>query len=40
MFLLGYVNGDYVGIGDKIVAMPLNGVLILIFSCVAGTLIG
>ena len=40
MFLLGYANGDYANIGDKLTAMPLAGVCVLGFSCVAGTLIG
>jgi hypothetical protein len=40
MFLLGYSNGDYNGISEKLTELPLNGVLILLFSCVAGTLIG
>ena len=40
MFLLGYSNGDYEGVYDKLVEMPANGVYILLFSCVAGTLIG
>jgi GDP-mannose transporter len=40
MFLLGYVNGDYENLGEKIAEMPGTGALILLFSCVAGTLIG
>ena len=40
MFLLGYSNGDYEDVYEKLVEMPANGVLILIFSCIAGTLIG
>lgn len=40
MFLLGYMNGDYVGIADKLVAMPATGMGILLFSCFAGTMIG
>lgn len=40
MFLLGYVNGDYENIGEKLAEMPANGAMILLFSCVAGTLIG
>jgi hypothetical protein len=40
MFLLGYVNGDYENISEKLVEIPANGVLLLLFSCVAGTLIG
>ena len=40
MFLLGYCNGDYVDIYSKMSESPANGVMILLFSCVAGTLIG
>jgi GDP-mannose transporter len=40
MFLLGYVNGDYENLGEKIAEMPGTGAMILLFSCVAGTLIG
>lgn len=40
MFLLGYCNGDYENIGEKLSEIPANGVLVLIFSCIAGTLIG
>jgi drug/metabolite transporter (DMT)-like permease len=40
MFLLGYVAGDYDNIGEKLSEMPANGAMILLFSCVAGTLIG
>lgn len=40
MFLLGYSAGDFDEIGERLLEMPANGVLILIFSCVAGTLIG
>jgi drug/metabolite transporter (DMT)-like permease len=40
MFLMGYVNGDYENAWTKIVEMPANGMMILIFSCVAGTMIG
>jgi GDP-mannose transporter len=40
MFLLGYCNGDYENIGIKLSEIPANGVMILLFSCVAGTLIG
>lgn len=40
MFMLGYMNGDYENIGEKIAEMPGTGALILLFSCVAGTLIG
>jgi GDP-mannose transporter len=40
MFLIGYFNGDYENIGEKLSEVPANGVMILLFSCVAGTLIG
>ena len=40
MFTLGYTAGDYDGVTEKLLEMPLNGVLVLLFSCVTGTLIG
>ena len=40
MFLIGYFNGDYVNISEKLSEVPANGMMILIFSCIAGTLIG
>ena len=40
MFLLGYLNGDYVGIDEKMSELPANGALILLLTCVTGTLIG
>eukprot|EP00605_Chrysophyceae_sp_TOSAG23-4_P002860 GSChrysophyteH1.ASY1.ANO1.3150.1 assembled CDS len=40
MYLLGYANGDYENIGQQLAEIPVNGMSILIFSCVAGTLIG
>jgi drug/metabolite transporter (DMT)-like permease len=40
MFLLGYINGDYENISEKLEEMPANGVMILLFSCITGTLIG
>jgi GDP-mannose transporter len=40
MFLLGYINGDYENVGEKIAEIPANGVLVLLFTCLAGTLIG
>ena len=40
MFLLGYCNGDYVDVGAKLAAVSFTGNMILLFSCVAGTLIG
>jgi GDP-mannose transporter len=40
MFLLGYGNGDYENIVETVSEIPVNGMSILIFSCIAGTLIG
>jgi GDP-mannose transporter len=40
MFLLGYVNGDYENISEKLSELPANGALVLLFTCVTGTLIG
>lgn len=40
MFAIGYFNGDYENIGEKLAELPANGALLLLFSCVAGTLIG
>jgi GDP-mannose transporter len=40
MFLLGYLNGDYEGIQTKMADIPPNGMMVLLFSCVAGTMIG
>ena len=40
MFLLGHANGDFDGIGTKVVGLSMSGILVLLFSCVAGTLIG
>lgn len=40
MFLLGYLAGDYEGVQEKLMEIPANGMMILIFSCIAGTLIG
>jgi GDP-mannose transporter len=40
MFLLGYINSDYSDVTTKLYELPTNGVLVLIFSCIAGTLIG
>lgn len=40
MFLLGYFNGDYEDISTKLEELPANGAMILIFSCIVGTLIG
>ena len=40
MFTLGYINGDYDNIGEKLQELPANGAMLLLFSCIAGTLIG
>ena len=40
MFLLGYLNGDYVGVDEIISKIPLYGAMVLLFTCVTGTLIG
>lgn len=40
MFLLGYTAGDYEGIYEKLVELPANGVVVLLFSCLTGCLIG
>jgi hypothetical protein len=40
MFTLGYINGDYYNIGEKLQELPANGAMLLLFSCIAGTLIG
>lgn len=40
MFLLGYVYGDFEDIGTKLSEIPANGMMVLLFSCVAGTVIG
>ena len=40
MFFLGYSAGDFDDVGEKLLEMPANGIMILLFSCVAGTLIG
>ena len=40
MFMLGYVNGDYENIYEKLAAISPTGVMILLFSCIVGTLIG
>jgi GDP-mannose transporter len=40
MFMLGYMNGDYENVVEKLAGMSLVGVLILAFSCIVGTLIG
>lgn len=40
MFLLGYFNGDYENISEKMAELPANGAMIILFSCIVGTLIG
>jgi hypothetical protein len=40
MFLLGYSAGDFDNISTALVEIPANGWMIIIFSCVGGTLIG
>ena len=40
MLLLGYVNGDYENIVEKLAGISITGVVILGFSCIVGTLIG
>ena len=40
MFLIGYTKGDYHGIHTKLLALSPNGMLVIAFSCVVGTLIG
>ena len=40
MFLLGYFAGDFDNAYVKLQEVPANGILILLFSCVAGTMIG
>ncbi len=40
MFLLGWFNGDYENISEKLSELPANGAMIILFSCVVGTLIG
>lgn len=40
MFLLGYANGDYENIYYKLINVSNEGVLVLVFSSIVGTLIG
>lgn len=40
MFLLGYFNGDFENVSEKLYEIPANGVMVLLFSCIVGTLIG
>jgi hypothetical protein len=40
MFMLAFSNGDFEGIAEKLIELPLNGAFIVLFSCIVGTLIG
>jgi len=40
MFALGYFSGDFANADEKLSEIPANGAWLLLFSCVAGTLIG
>jgi len=40
MFMLAYFQGDFHGLSGLLADMPTTGTLVLLFSCVAGTLIG
>lgn len=40
MFLLAYFQGDFVNVTPLLSQIPTSGMIVLIFSCVAGTLIG
>jgi len=40
MWFLGYAKGDFEGAALKLMNLPTTGVLILLFSCIVGTLIG
>lgn len=40
MFLLGYGNGDFDDVFNRLVSLPLFAHLCLIFSCLVGTVIG
>jgi drug/metabolite transporter (DMT)-like permease len=40
MFALGYFSGDFANADEKLSEMPADGAWLLLFSCVAGTLIG
>jgi hypothetical protein len=40
MFLIGYVNGDFVNVSEKLSEISPVGMAILFFSCIVGTLIG
>jgi hypothetical protein len=40
MFMLAYYQGDLFGVFTLLNNLPFNGVAVLIFSCITGTLIG
>lgn len=40
MYLLGHMNGEFNGLETKLIEVPANTMMILMFSCVAGALIG
>jgi len=40
MFLLGYSNGEFDNLGTALSELPTEGIAVLVFSCVAGTMIG
>jgi GDP-mannose transporter len=40
MFCLGYFAGDFDNAVDTVLNLPTKGTMVLLFSCVAGTLIG
>lgn len=40
MFCLGYFAGDFDNATEVVLALPPKGMMILLFSCIAGTLIG
>lgn len=40
MYALGHINGEYDDIENKLKEVPANGMLLLVFSCFVGALIG
>lgn len=40
MFLIGYTKGDYHDICTKLLALSPDGMMVIAFSCITGTLIG
>ena len=40
LFVIGYLSGDFVGIRTKLLDLPINGGMIIFFSCIVGTMIG